>query len=543
MKDLSSNARYRWNSLAISLALSAGLYVLAGSVLPDTASVTIRLLDSETERPLAGVIQIELSDGKRLPLPELLSRGTGLPTQAAISEWSVLSNPSTLELPRQKLTVRAFSGLETELTTIDLDLTQTVPRSIDIPLRTLNRSYHSRWASGNTHLHLRNMSRADSDRYLREIPAADGLDVLFVSYLERAKADKTYSSNEYRFKDLQQLANDLPTQLGHGEEHRHNYSAGGQGYGHVMLLDISELILPVSIGPGIMQTGTDGLPLQRGIQQARRDGGTILWCHNAWGTERLPNIVAGSVDAQNMYDGGHYGNVANSYYRLLEAGISVPLSTGTDWFLYDFSRVYCRFEGDVTLENWLAALKSGQTTITNGPLLDLKVNNTNPGDLLSLKRPGQVTVEATAIGRIDFRTIELVHNGKVIESVASHPVGKHFEVEISLTLDIEEPGWLALRIPPPTGYDNSQPREQRQVTNPLNEYGQELFAHTSAIAIEIDGRRRQQADVLRELLAEIIANRKMVDEQSKFADEQERSRVLDVYNAAIENLQSQLDSL
>ncbi|HSG69526.1 MAG TPA: CehA/McbA family metallohydrolase [Planctomycetaceae bacterium] len=530
-------------SLAICLVISAGLFALSGSILPDSATVTIRLIDGDTGRPLAGVIQIELSDGKRLPLPELLSRGIGLPGQAAISEWSVLTKPSTLELPRQKLTVRAFSGLETELTTTDLDLTQAVPRSIDIPLRTLNRSYRSRWVSGNTHLHLRNMSRADSDRYLREIPAADGLDVLFVSYLERAEADKTYISNEYRSKDLQQLATGLPTKLGHGEEHRHNDSAGGQGYGHVMLLDLSELILPVSIGPGIMQTGTDGLPLQRGIEQARRDGGTILWCHNAWGTELLPNIVAGSVDAQNMYDGGHYGNVANSYYRLLEAGISVPLSTGTDWFMYDFSRVYCRLEGDVTLDNWIAALKSGQTTITNGPLLDLKVNNSNPGERLSLKRPGQVTVEATAIGRIDFRTIELVHNGKVIESVASRPVGKHFEADMSLTLDIEEPGWLALRIPPPTGYDNSQPREQRQITNPLNEYGQELFAHTSAIAIEIDGRRRRQAEVLRELLAEIVADRKTVDTQGKFDDEQERARVLDVYNAAIEKLQLQLNSL
>lgn len=62
----------RWISLAICLVLSAGLFVLSGSILPDSATVTIRLIDSETERPLAGVIQIVLPDGKRRRQPDLV---------------------------------------------------------------------------------------------------------------------------------------------------------------------------------------------------------------------------------------------------------------------------------------------------------------------------------------------------------------------------------------------------------------------------------------------------------------------------------------
>jgi len=72
-----------------------------------------------------------------------------------------------------------------------------------------------------------------------------------------------------------------------GQEHRHNFEAYKEGYGHVMLLDISRLIRPVSIGPGIMKTGTDGLPLNRGIRNARRDGATVLWCHNKFGVEAV----------------------------------------------------------------------------------------------------------------------------------------------------------------------------------------------------------------------------------------------------------------
>ncbi|HUG19094.1 MAG TPA: hypothetical protein VMM56_08970 [Planctomycetaceae bacterium] len=59
-------------SLAICLVLSAGLFVLSGSILPDSAAVTIRLIDNETGRPLAGVIQIVLPDRKRRRQPDLV---------------------------------------------------------------------------------------------------------------------------------------------------------------------------------------------------------------------------------------------------------------------------------------------------------------------------------------------------------------------------------------------------------------------------------------------------------------------------------------
>ena len=55
--------------------------------------------------------------------------------------------------------------------------------------------------------------------------------------------------------------------------------------------NIKSLIQPVSIGPAIMKSGTDGIPLQRGIDAARRDGATVIWCHNKKGVEDLPNVV------------------------------------------------------------------------------------------------------------------------------------------------------------------------------------------------------------------------------------------------------------
>ena len=99
--------------------------------------------------------------------------------------------------------------------------------------------------------------------------------------------------------------------------HRHNFEAYGDGYGHVMLLDIKRLIQPVSIGPGLMTTGSDGIPLRRGIDTARQDEATVIWCHNSLGLEDLPNWMSGVLDAQNIFDGGEHGSYKDTYDGLL----------------------------------------------------------------------------------------------------------------------------------------------------------------------------------------------------------------------------------
>ncbi len=104
-----------------------------------------------------------------------------------------------------------------------------------------SRQREARWCSANTHLHLKKLTREESDRYLRDFPAADGLDVLFISHLLRAGDDREYITNQYptgRLKFLETRG----VLVSNGEEHRHNFGPGGEGYGHVMLLGLKELV-------------------------------------------------------------------------------------------------------------------------------------------------------------------------------------------------------------------------------------------------------------------------------------------------------------
>ena len=89
---------------------------------------------------------------------------------------------------------------------------------------------------------------------MREVPESDRLELVFLSHLRRLPDEATYISDEIVEEGLTGPAlRNLSTEnvlFRPGEEHRHNFGRGGAGFGHVMLLNITKLIRPVSIGPG-----------------------------------------------------------------------------------------------------------------------------------------------------------------------------------------------------------------------------------------------------------------------------------------------------
>ncbi len=525
-------------SAAMTMLSMIGLLCLAGSHAQENCTVTLKLIDSATGRELSGLVSVADADGNRVAVRELLSRGLGLDETLPIGRWSVLAKSTTLQLPKKKLIIAALSGLETEQNQITIDLTTQDRANVTLLLKRFYDASLRGYRSANTHLHLQKISRAECDRYLLEVPQADGLDLLFLSYLERAGADREYTSNRYTDGDLASLTKISGVTFGNGEEHRHNFTGFGEGYGHVMLLNIQKLIQPVSIGQGIMKRGTDGIPLQRGIDTARRDDATIIWCHNSWGREAFPNFLTGRVNAQNIFDGGPHGSYKDSFYRYLNAGLQVPFSTGTDWFMYDFSRAYAEMTGEVSVKSWLKALAAGRTYITNGPLLEFSADGKKIGETIELEAPGKTEVKARAVGRVDFGRIELVRNGRVVARSPSRRVGRHYEADLSMAVEQPGPGWLALRTPPPPVKDD--PLLQQPVSK--NEFGHDLFAHTSAIYVEVGGRSHFDPSVASRWLAAMKNNHDFIAEKANFSDDQERQRVLDVYRDGIAEMTKKLKS-
>jgi hypothetical protein len=194
--------------------------------------------------------------------------------------------------------------------------------------------------------------------------------------------------------------------------------------------------------------------------------------------------------------------------------------------MYDFSRVYARVEGKLTPENWLAALRAGRSFITNGPMLELHVNGSEPGDTIELPKPSELRVEAVARGRIDFGRLEMVQNGRVVESATARSAGGHFEAAIDVRHAVSEPGWLAARI----------------TASAKNEYAQPLFAHTSPVYLTVAGRTITREGDLRFLLSQVESARSAVVENAKFDTSQQQNNVLNLYDQAIADLQARLSN-
>ncbi|MCI0684414.1 MAG: CehA/McbA family metallohydrolase [Gemmataceae bacterium] len=507
----------------VCLAMLAACAVLSATSQEGAVKLRLRLIDAATGRDCTGIVRLLDKDQRATPLPGLYDRLRGLKTAPEYAGWHVVpAKVATTSVARGKYQLEAVAGLESQLVRLDLDLTKDAT-DMEVRLPPAFEPGKHGFVAGNTHLHLMKLTKDDAEDYLRQIPAADRLRVLFISYLERFKDDAEYITNRYPIGDLPAF-NATGVLVNNGEEHRHNFKGYGEGYGHVMFLNIKDLVKPVSLGPGITGGGNDDRPLRPGIDAARKQGGTVIWCHNSFGYEDVLNALSGRLHALNVFDGSRRGSFEESYYRYLNVGVRMPLSTGTDWFIYDFARVYVRGAEPLTIAGWLDGLKAGRNQATNGPLLTLRVGGHDCGDTIELAQPAKLKIEAAGVGRHDFQELQLVHNGKVIGR--QRTAGKApYQVKMTEEVRVEEPGWFALRIESTT----------------KNELGYQLFAHTSPVYVRLGGKDILDLSAAAALLKQIEEGQGAIQKQALFSDAESGQRLLALYTDAAKELRARMN--
>ena len=77
---------------------------------------------------------------------------------------------------------------------------------------------------------------------------------------------------------------------------------------------------------------------------------------------------------------------------------------------------------------------------------------------------------------------------------------------------------------------------------PLNEYGRELFAHTSAIYVNLAGRSIFQQAAAESLLDEMKTSRDTIRKAAQFAGDADRNAVLRVYDEGIRQMQERINA-
>ena len=286
-----------------------------------------------------------------------------------------------------------------------------------------------------------------------------------------------------------------------------------QVLGHISLLGYSgPMIQPLCTGgPSESAIGDpQEVTMADWATRCLRQGGLVVMPHAPNPQcERAADVVLGVVDAMEMMTFNPCAAQLNPYgiadwYRYLNLGYRLPVVGGSDKMAAASQlggvRTYTQLgEREFTYDNWMAALRAGNTFVTVGPLAELTVEGRAPGAVVELPPGGgTVTVEWRVESvSVPISAVEVIRGGVVVEESArslrdtedddrdaqasargpasSGQVtgGGALNVSGSSSVRIERSTWLALRV-----------RGSYRSERPLD-----VAAHTSAVQVRVGGAR------------------------------------------------------
>jgi TolB protein len=137
------------------------------------------------------------------------------------------------------------------------------------------------------------------------------------------------------------------------------------------------------------------------------------------------DVALGKTDFLEVMGYSDHLITSSVWYRLLNCGFRLPAAGGTDAFPnfaslrgpVGLARTYAK-SGALDQRRWLAAIKAGQTFVTNGPLLGFTVNDREAGSDVRLPFTGNHRVRArvTLRSNMPVDSLAIIGNGKVIAS-------------------------------------------------------------------------------------------------------------------------------
>ena len=354
---------------------------------------------------------------------------------------------TVIDLPRGKVYVEVSKGFEIRPVRTILDIGPE-DREITIELDNVLPWREKGWVSADTHVHFLTPPSA--------LLEGSGEGVNVVNLLAS------------QWGELMTNVGDFDGQTTFGSR-----DAGGDGeylvrvgtenrqhiLGHISLLGYEgRIIAPMTTGgPDESALGDPvEILLTEWAEQCRRQDGLVVLPHfpNPR-TEGAAAIVKGMVDGVEMTSWGDLYSGINPYslsdwYRYLNCGYFVAAVGGTDKMSAATAvgtvRTYARLPDDrsFTYETWKAAVRTGHTFVTYGPLLEFEVDGHVPGDRLRMSASGgtvNVCWEVASV-TIPMTRVELVVNGEIRECLEIPPDAASGNWSVS----VEKSSWLALLV-------------------------------------------------------------------------------------------------
>lgn len=363
----------------------------------------------------------------------------------------------TLEVPAGEVTVSAVRGLATREQVVTARVAAGGVTTTRVDLAPLWEAQRAGWFSADHHFHLNYGGPfALEPQDLIPLMQGEDLDV----------ATPMLANLHNRFDD--QPLFDWRS-LGAGPQVHWAQEVRSHFLGHVGLLGTNTLFWPWTWGPGYEVYGRDDRTNAEPLAFARAQGGAGYYVHPVSGT-RAPLSEAGMniLPVEIVADAAHgmidlleivclWSNSVGTtelWYRFLNAGFPVAPSGGTD-VMADFhrtmaigtTRVYVRPEGAFNWDSYFAALTAGRSFVTNGPMLELRVGDRRPGDVIAAGTR-ELPFTLGVFSAVPVDSVAIVVNGKTVWSGA--PPDSTGRRTYEGTIKVPAGGWVAARVLGPT---------------------------------------------------------------------------------------------
>jgi type 1 glutamine amidotransferase len=427
-------------------------------------------------------------------------------TNSVEMHTALSAHPFTIDLPRGQYKLTIERGKEyrplVKRFTLDkepLELTLEIDRWIDMNARG--------WYSGDTHVH-REIAE------LRTLVQAEDLNIVFpLSYWTRDAEDDPIRGNysklagEVKPEPIEAAVNRLIYPMNTEYE---IFTVGGKPHilgaflllGHKTPLDAkAPCVVPIAERAhregALIDLEKHSWPWSAAIVPTMKVDLFELANNHVWRTEfGLPQWTLAAAadymqleqDARGFTEWGWIDFGFQTYYALLDCGFRLQPAAGTANGVHPvplgFGRVYVYQPEGFSCEKWLRGLKAGQSFVTTGPMLDVKVVGQLPGHVFENFEAGKECIVQGAVASLaPIDRIEILVNGRIVKTIPGTAAGGAGERRFEESVKVEGSCWLAVRC-----FEKHPAKRIR-------------FAHTAPWHFEVPGRpllpRREEIDYLR----------------------------------------------
>ncbi|MGH9856693.1 MAG: CehA/McbA family metallohydrolase, partial [Acidobacteriota bacterium] len=363
---------------------------------------------------------------------------------------------SEIQVPAGKVTVEVMRGFEYELAKITADAAKDSRQQLEIRLKRLDLPEDWKtWISGDLHVHMNygGAYRNTPERLMMQA-AAENLPVVYNLIVNK---EQRIPDIDYYSPVADPLSN-TNRMLVHSQEFHTSY------WGHMGLLNLKQNYLIPDYSAYANTGAASPYPSNTTVGKlAHKQGALVGYVHpfdtvpdpsdkNTRLVHELPvGVALGTVDYFEVVGFSDHKATAEVWYKLLNSGFRIAAGAGTDAMANFASlrgplgtnRVYVHHTGALQPDSWNQNLRNGHSFVTNGPLLQFTIDEKEPGNELKFSAAQQVEFKATLRSIIPVDHLEIVNNGKVVQTLDLK--GDRKTGDFSGTLKVPESGWYLLR--------------------------------------------------------------------------------------------------